>query len=95
MPALIWGFIEVLIGFVIRYVGPILLQALVFFGIQFVSQKYVGTPFLNYIQTSLSGLPVIVIEALRGVNMDKAMTIILSAYATAAAGRLVMRRKTP
>jgi len=93
MPALLLALAEAIIGFFIRYIGPLLLQALVFFGLTFVTQKYVTTNFVQYIQGAIGGAPATAISALASVQFDKAVTIILGAYVTAGAGRLVLRKK--
>lgn len=93
MPLLIAQAVELLVGLFIRYIGPMLLQALVFFGLSFFTQSYVMQPFVAFITSALSGAPAMAVNALAAVSFDKAVTIILSAYVTAATGRLVLRRR--
>ena len=71
-----------------------LLQALVFFGVTFITQKYVTTNFVQFIQNALGGAPAIAVSALAAIQIDKAITIILGAYVTAGAGRLALRRRS-
>jgi len=94
MPALFAWLVAALSGAAIRYGGPLILQALVFFGFTFFTQKYVTTNFVSFIQGALSGAPAMAISALAAVQLDKAVTIILGAYVTAGASRVFLRRKT-
>ncbi len=94
MPALLVAAVRLLISLFIRFIGPMLLQALAFFGLSFITQNYVMQPFVNFITGALSNAPAMAIKSLAAVSFDKAVTIIISAYITAAAGRLLFR-KTP
>jgi len=94
MPALLAALASAIVSLFIKYLGPMLLQAAVFFGVTFVTQKYVTTNFVTFIEGALSGAPAMAISALAAVQFDKAVTIILGAYVTAGASRLALRRRT-
>jgi len=94
MPVLFVWLVDALSGAAIRYIGPAILQGLVFFGLTFFTQKYVTTNFVSFIQGALGGAPSMAVAALAAVQFDKAITIILGAYVTAAGARLVLRRRT-
>ena len=89
----IWEAIQAIVGLAIRYAGPWIVQGLIFLGINFVAQKYITTPFLGLIESSLGGGPEMVVKAFAAIQFDKCVTVILSAYATAAGGRMVLRKR--
>ena len=93
MPALLRIVASFLVGLLIEKGGNILARAFTFFGVAWVTQKYALPEFLSYLQGALSGAPQIAVTALAGVNFDKAITIILSAYIARAAGNVVLRKK--
>lgn len=93
LATVLWTFIRVFGSWLIRWAGPWVLQALAFFGLSFLAQKFVMTPFITYIHGMFSGLPAVLYNALAGVGIDQAFTIILSAYAVAVGGKLLLRRK--
>lgn len=73
--------------------GQWVLSALAFLGINFITQKFAVDPILGQIKSSIAGAPGEIVAWLGYLNVDKYVTLILSAYATAAAaGALKMRR---
>ncbi|WP_182267820.1 DUF2523 family protein [Stenotrophomonas maltophilia] len=75
-------------------VGQWILSALAFLGLNFVAQEFAVTPLLDQIKGSINGAPGDILAWVGFLNVDKYVTLILSAYATAAAaGALKMRMK--
>ncbi|MCU1145202.1 DUF2523 domain-containing protein [Stenotrophomonas maltophilia] len=75
-------------------VGQWILSALAFLGLNFVAQEFAVTPLLDQIKGSINGAPGDILAWLGFLNVDKYVTLVLSAYATAAAaGALKMRMK--
>lgn len=80
--------------FVASKVGFWVLSALVFFGLQWGTTEFVVEPLLARIQEAFSGAPSDIIQWLAFLNVDRYVTIVLSAYATAASvGGLKLMRK--
>lgn len=74
-------------------IGYWILAALTFFGLQFVATEFVADPLLAQIQAAFAGAPAEILEWLAFLNVDKYITMILSAYAAAAAvGSLRLRK---
>lgn len=72
--------------------GQWVLSALAFLGINFMTQKFAVDPLLAQIKSSVAGAPGEIVAWLGFLNVDKYVTLVLSAYATAAAaGALKMR----
>ncbi|WP_164240842.1 DUF2523 family protein [Stenotrophomonas maltophilia] len=72
--------------------GQWVLSALAFLGINFMTQKFAVDPLLGQIKSSFAGAPGEIVAWLGFLNVDKYVTLVLSAYATAAAaGALKMR----
>jgi hypothetical protein len=93
--AAIWIALRGFLGLAIRYAGPWVVQGLLFFSIKIVSSTYVAAPLLTFIEGKLSAGPAMVANALNAVGVVSFFTIILSAYATATAGRLLFRKAAP
>lgn len=73
-------------------VGQWILSAFAFLGINFMTQTFAVTPLLNQIKASINGAPGDILAWVGFLNVDKYVTLVLSAYATAAAaGALKMR----
>lgn len=73
-------------------IGQWILSALAFLGINFMTQKFAVDPLLGQIKSAVSGAPGEIVAWLGYLNVDKYVTLVLSAYATAAAaGALKMR----
>lgn len=66
-------------------VGFWVVGALAFLGINFVSHSFVVGPILEAIMDSVADLPASLIAWLRYLNIDRYITAVLSAYASAAA----------
>lgn len=75
-------------------IGFWVLSGLAFFGLQWGATQLVVGPLLAQIQSAFVGLPADLIAWLSFLNIDRYVTIVLSAYATAAgASALRLRRK--
>lgn len=75
-------------------IGFWILSALAFLGIQFAATEFVVEPLLDYIKGALGGAPATILEFLAWLRVDDYVTVVLSAYTTAAAtGALKMRKK--
>lgn len=79
----------------VQWVGPLILQGLLFFGLTFVTQDYAMGPLVAELSARLAGAPAVFVDVFAYVGADRAMTMVLSAYIVRAAGRLVLRRATP
>lgn len=73
--------------------GQWLVSALAFLGLSFATQHYAVGPLRNLIASILGGAGEDAVHWLAFLNVDKAITIILSAHAVSAVGRLALRRK--
>lgn len=75
-------------------VGQWILSALAFLGLNFVTQEFAVTPLLDHIKSSLNGAPGDILAWVAYLNVDRYITLMLSAYATGvSAGALKMRLK--
>lgn len=74
--------------------GHWILSILAFFGLNWVAQEFAIDPLLNLAKDYISAGPAELIPWLSFLNIDRYITMILSAYAVAAAGgALKMRMK--
>jgi hypothetical protein len=78
----------------LRFIGPMLVQLALTFGVSMVTYHLGVGPFVALISTALGGVGAMVLGVLGGLNMDKAVTIILSAHLVRYASRVVFRRGT-
>jgi len=78
----------------IENIGSLIVKGLLAFNVGFVTYKWVTTPIVGYIMSSLSGAPAKALDALRAVAFDQAVTIILSAYAVRAALDIKLTKKS-
>lgn len=85
--------IRYLVGQLLSWIGPMIVSALLYFGLTFVSSEYAIAPLLSAIQAQLSGLPAVGLDVLGFVKADVAISMILSAYITRAATQISLRRK--
>ncbi|WP_225562399.1 DUF2523 family protein [Pseudoxanthomonas sp. PXM04] len=74
-------------------VGQWVLAGLAFLGLNLVTQEFVVGPMLNYVQTSLAGAPGDLVALMGYLRIDQYVTIVMSAYATAASGKALKLRK--
>lgn len=98
MPAAILALIEVVGAAFSRLMatqlGRWVLQALLFFGISFVSNKIVSGAVTPALQSAFAGIGGTALAWMAYCNVDRAITIVLSAYATVSATRwTIMRTK--
>lgn len=73
--------------------GQWVLSILSFLGIYWASSEFVVGPFLDAVKNSLNGAPVELINTLAYIRIDQYVTIVLSAYAAAAAGGALRMKK--
>lgn len=96
MPAFLIPIIEVLTAALSRLVasrlGQWLLTGALFLGIQWVSKKVAVDVLIPQIASHVAGMGALTVAWLAYLNVDRAITIILSAYASAAGTRMVMQR---
>lgn len=76
-------------------IGYWVLAAMAFFGIQFMATEFVADPLLAEIKAGFAGAPADILEWLAFLNVDTYVTMILSAYAAAAAVGALRLRKVP
>ena len=92
MGALFARFGVYLVGIFSAYFPRMVAKVLVFFGVKYAVRTFAMQQFIAYIQGALAGAPRVAVDALASVRFDQAVTIILSAYITAAAIRLVVQQ---
>lgn len=96
MPAAILAIIDVAWAALSRLIasraGQWVLQILLFFGIQFVSSKFVAGPIKAGLSAAFGGVTSDVLAWIGFLNVDTALTIILSAYASSAATGFTLQR---
>lgn len=76
-------------------VGQWVVAALVFLGLQFAANEFVTDPLLDYIKGLINGAPADLIDWLGFLNIDRYITMVLSAYVAAASLSAVKLRKKP
>ncbi|MGE8288532.1 MAG: DUF2523 family protein [Stenotrophomonas sp.] len=76
-------------------IGQWFLSLLAFLGIQWAAQKFAVDPVLDLIKSAVSGAPAVIIEWIGFLNLDRYVTLVLSAYAIAAAGSALKMRMKP
>lgn len=96
MPAFLLPLLEVCGAFLSRLVGSRIgqwiLTGALFMGIQFVSKKVAVDVLIPQIASHMAGMGALTISWMAYLNIDRFITIVLSAYASAAGTRLVMQR---
>ncbi|SKB73716.1 DUF2523 family protein [Luteibacter sp. 22Crub2.1] len=96
MPPFLLPLIEVvgsaLSRLIFSRVGQWVLTGMLFLGIKFTAQKVVTEPLIAAIQQHVSGLGGGIIAWLAYLNVDVAITIVLSAYASASGTKMVLSR---
>ena len=93
MPALaIW--IAALIGRVFASrLGMWVVSALAFLGLQFAVHRVAVQPMMEHILSVTSGLSAEAVQWMAFFNLDKYISIIVSAYAVSAGTRLLLQRR--
>jgi hypothetical protein len=98
MPAFIIAAFEVLGALFSRIVasriGYWAVQLLLFFGIQIAVNKFVAGPVKSGLSAAFGGVTADVIQWIAYLNVDRAITIIISAYAAVSMGRMFLRKVT-
>jgi len=93
MPALVAWIVAGLSWLFEKRIGQWIVSALVFLGLELGTQKAVTGPLLSYMQSATGSLPAEAAAWLAFFNVDRYITIIMSAYATAGVGRVLLRRR--
>lgn len=70
-------------------VGPIMGKGLGTLGLGLVAQDFAITPMINEMQAALGGAPAAFVQVIGYVRADVAISMILSAYAIRAMGRVI------
>jgi hypothetical protein len=94
MPALVAWIMAGLSAVFSSQIGRWIVSAFLFLGLELGTQKAVTGPMLTYMQSVTSGLSADAVGWLGFFNIDKYITIIMSAYATAGVGRVLLRRRS-
>lgn len=81
-----------LVQFAMQYGGPFVLQVLLFLGISMTALEFGIDPLVAELEGYLTGAPEFFVDTLAFVGADIAMTMILSAYVTRAAGKIIFRK---
>jgi len=76
-------------------IGQWFLSLLAFLGLQWAVQEFAVDPVLNLVKTSFSGAPASILAWLGFLNLDRYVTLVLSAYSIAAAGSALKMRMKP
>lgn len=96
MPAAILAIIDLAVAAFSRLmasqVGRWALQILLFFGISFAANKITSGAVTPGLQSAFNGTGADVIAWISYLNVDRALTLILSAYGTVAATRWTIKR---
>jgi len=100
MPAAFAALIEVLLAFgrwlipkLIQYAGPWIASALLSLGLSWGTYKVVTQPVLNYIRDAMGSMGSLAAQIVAFLAVDKAITIVLSAYVVASATKVVLKKK--
>jgi hypothetical protein len=75
-------------------IGQWAVQLMLFFGVQWVATKFVASPVKSGLAAAFAGMPADVLAWVSFLNVDRALTIILSAYAAASLTHMALQRKT-
>jgi hypothetical protein len=96
MPAILVVAFEWLVaalGWLVRsQIGQWILAALAFFGIKFFVADNAIEALMSFVQERMAGVPSFMADWLGYVNVDRYISIVLSAYATVLAKRLIPRK---
>jgi len=92
----IWGVLSAAFSrLVSTRIGQWIGSAMLFFGVQFVASKFVAAPIKSGLAVAFGGMTSDVLAWVGFLNVDSALTIILSAYASVSLTRLAMVKKGP
>lgn len=76
-------------------IGHWFLSLLAFLGLQWMLQEFAVDPLLDMIKSSFAGAPAVIVGWLGFLNLDRYVTLVLSAYGMAAAGSALKMRMKP
>jgi hypothetical protein len=97
MPAVILEVIDLVIAAFSRVmstrIGAWIVQMMLFFGIQMASQALLLAPLKAGLSAAFSGMASDVLAWVSYLNIDRALTIILSAYATVSISKISFVKK--
>lgn len=83
------------LGWLIRtQIGRWILTALAAIGIGFATKSAVVDPIIDYVLNTVGGVPGDIADWMGYMNIDKYITIVLSAYSAAAGKRVILRKVT-
>lgn len=97
MPAILAVLVSMLRAMLLAKAGLFVLKVLGFFGLAFVTNKYAIQPMLDQIEQyvnnigNASGIGAVALQWAGVLNLDKAVSMIISAFSTAA---LIKQSKT-
>ena len=74
-------------------IGMWIVSALLFFGLQMAVNKFVAGPVIDGLRSAFGGMTSDVLGWVSFLNIDRALTILLSAYATASTARVFLTKK--
>lgn len=94
MPALVAWIAAAIASVFSSQIGRWCVSLLVFLGLELGTQQVVVGPLITYMQGATSGLSGDAVQWLAFFNLDKYITCILSASATAGVGRVILRRRS-
>ena len=96
MPVVLIEAVVAAFGWLVRtQIGRWILSALAAIGMGFATQSFVIGPVLDYINSTMSGVPSDLAEWMGYLNIDIYLSTVLSAYSVAAGKRVFMRKIAP
>lgn len=76
-------------------IGGWVAMAMIALGLSWVTTEAVMTPVIGMVSSAAGGLPATIAQWLGVLNMDKYISIVLSAYAAGGIKRAVLARRSP
>ena len=88
------AFFMMFVSTLMKYGGQILAKVLIWFGLSFVTYRLGVTELGGLVRQNMAGLPPVALDVIAICQVDKAITMLLSAYAVRAASNIRMTRTT-
>ncbi|MBV2210282.1 MAG: DUF2523 domain-containing protein [Thermomonas sp.] len=92
MPAIIGALVAALIGALRQYLPGLIGRVLLTFGIALTAHEIALPALKSFIQSYMGGLPSVLLAYAGALAFDKAVTLILSAYAAVRLQRVVLSK---
>lgn len=95
LEAFLVRFFPALARFALKWLGPMIVQALLFFGISFATTKFAVGPLITWAQNEMSGAPQVMLEAFGMLKVDIAFSLIFSAVAAKLTSKFIFKVAAP